>query len=141
MSATMISTFEKTIQKTNQWLEELAEDLGTDPQHAYQALRGALHALRDRLTVEEASDLGSQLPMLVRGVYYESWNPAHTPTTERDLHSFLKRIEGELNIATPFAPEEAARSVFRLLSRHCTDGQIKHVRSSLPKEIASLWGD
>jgi uncharacterized protein (DUF2267 family) len=31
-----------------------------------------LHALRDRLTVEEASDLAAQLPMLIRGLYYET---------------------------------------------------------------------
>lgn len=141
MTATMISAFEKSIQKTNQWLEELAQDLESDPQQAYHALRGSLHALRDRLTVEEASDLGSQLPLLVRGAYYEGWNPAHTPTADRDLQTFLQRIEAELNLATPFAPEEAARAVFRLLSRHCTEGQIKHVLSNLPKEIASLWED
>lgn len=141
MSTATISTFEKSIQKTNQWLEELAQELGSDPQQACHALRGALHALRDRLTVDEACDLGSQLPLLVRGLYYENWNPAHNPTAERDLRSFLQRVEKELNNATPFAPEEAARAVFRLLSRHCSEGQIHHVRSNLPREIASLWND
>lgn len=139
MTTSTVSSLEQTIHKTNAWIDELAQDMGREHQQAYAALRAVLHALRDRLTVTEASDLAAQLPMLVRGVYYESWNPAHTPTRDHDLQSFLERIASELEPGPPIDPEQAARSVFKLLSIHCTDGQVNHVRSNLPKELQTLW--
>lgn len=139
MTALTIPALEPAIHKTNVWLEELAEDMGGDYHNAYQALRASLHALRDRLTVEETSDLAAQLPMVVRGMYYEGWNPSHTPSTEKDLSAFLQRVEKEMGNGATVDPEQAARSVFRLLSAHCTAGQIKHVRGNLPKELQTLW--
>ena len=35
-----------------------------------------LHAVRDRLQVNDAVSLGAQLPELLRGAYYEQWRPA-----------------------------------------------------------------
>ena len=65
MSATGLPVFDETVQKTNTWLKEIAQALGSDRHRAYQALRAVLHRLRDRLTV--AAHLGDQRPMLVRG--------------------------------------------------------------------------
>ena len=65
MSVDTIGAIESTVHLTNLWLQELMEELGwRDRQRAYHALRVVLHALRDRLTVAEAVDLGAQLPML-----------------------------------------------------------------------------
>ena len=84
MSATGIRAFDSTIQTTNVWLNDLVDRLGwQDKQRAYHALTAGLHALRDRLPVNEAVALGAQLPMLVRGFYYEGWHPHDKPTKER----------------------------------------------------------
>lgn len=109
----MIAELESAVAKTNDWLEELAADLGSDSHRSYQALRSVLHALRDRLTVGEATDLAAQLPLVVRGIYYEGWNPSQTPTRERDLESFLQRIADNTGGAPAIDPERAARSVFK----------------------------
>jgi uncharacterized protein (DUF2267 family) len=52
----------QTVQKTQEWLKELIEngDLA-DMQESLAVLRAVLHHLRDRLTLEEAVDLGAQL--------------------------------------------------------------------------------
>lgn len=140
MTTATISALEQTIEKTNIWLEELAEELGRDRHYAYRVLRSVLHTLRDHLTIEEATDLAAQLPMLVRGFYYERWNPAHTPRTdERHRDAFLDAVAADLNDTSVDDPEYAVRAVFNLLSRHCTEGQVNHVRASLPKDLRALW--
>src|SRR4249919_1863736 len=77
-----VELIDRSIEKTNVWLKELAEDLGTDDRKfAYRVLRAYLHAVRDRLMVDEAA----QLPELVRGIYYEGWVPSRTPTRDRSV--------------------------------------------------------
>lgn len=73
-------TFDHTVQEANIWLKAVAEQLHFEERrHAYSALRATLHALRDRLTPESAVHFGAQLPMVVRGLYYEGWRIAGKP--------------------------------------------------------------
>lgn len=139
MSATGLEVFDETLHKTNTWLKEIMEALGSDRHRAYQALRGVLHCLRDRLVVEEAADLGDQFPMLVRGIYYESWRPSATPKKVRSLQEFLDLLASHLPDQSPLDPEQAARAVFQVLARHVTPGEIEDVISQLPKDIRALW--
>ena len=72
MSISGVAALDHTVQETNAWLRAVAEQLHfEDRQHAYNALRAVLHALRDRLPPEVAVHFGAQLPTLVRGLYYE----------------------------------------------------------------------
>ena len=71
MSMTGLDVFDKTIHITNEWLNDLMYEMNWTEKHkAYSAMRVCLHTLRDRLTVDEATHLGAQLPLLIRGVYY-----------------------------------------------------------------------
>jgi uncharacterized protein (DUF2267 family) len=61
-TTTHVPTLEHSIHQTNGWLGDVAAELdGTDRQYAYRTLRATLHALRDRLTVDEAAQLAAQL--------------------------------------------------------------------------------
>ncbi len=140
MRPTHFETFGRTVQKTNEWLGELRKDLGWDDQHqTYAGLRAVLHALRDRLTVEEAVELGAQLPMLVRGFYYEGWRPAGKPLKQRHLAEFLAHVERELGRRREDEVELLVRAVFRLLDHRITGGEVDDVKSILPRELRALW--
>ncbi len=140
MSTTSLDVFDRTLQKTNMWLNQIMEIMGWEDRHAaYTALRATLHALRDRLTVQEAAQLAAQLPMLIRGIYYEGWNPAHTPVPERHLDQFLARIEREFRSGCQVDPEEVARAVFKVLAARVTEGEISDVEQVLPAEVKVLW--
>jgi uncharacterized protein (DUF2267 family) len=135
-----METFSNTLQKTHEWLRELMLDLDWQDEHkAYLALRAVLHALRDRLTVEEATQLGAQLPMLVRGFYYEGWNPTGKPVKERHQEQFLAHIKEHFRDDERIVAEKLARAVFRLLSNHISGGEIKDVQHTLPTELRALW--
>src|SRR4051812_42903380 len=85
-----IEVFESTLQKTEHWLNELSESLDiADKQMAYKILRGVLHSLRDRLPAEVAVKLSAQLPMLVRGFYFENWVLSQTPIKVHSLDNFI----------------------------------------------------
>ena len=136
---TGIEAFDHSLQLTNLWLKDLMARLGTDDRHlAYLALRTTLHALRDRLTVSEAAHLGAQLPMLVRGFYYEGWHPADKPLREHGKEAFLAHVKAESH-ALDFEPEPAVRAVFGLLAERVTAGEIADVKSVLPAPIRALW--
>lgn len=141
MSATGLQVFDHTLQTTNIWLKQLMEDMGWEDRHrAYLCLRATLHALRDRMGVNEAAQLGAQLPMLIRGFYYEGWHPADKPLRERSREEFLGHIAATLGPADPrLDAEEVARGVFRLLAERVTQGEIDDVKSILPKPIRTLW--
>jgi uncharacterized protein (DUF2267 family) len=109
------------------------------PHGAYQALRAVLHCLRDRLTTDEAAQLGDQLPMLIRGIYYEAWRPAGKPQKVRSREEFLAWIGARLPATRLIDREDAARAVFQVLENHVSAGEIHDVVQSLPKEIRALW--
>jgi uncharacterized protein (DUF2267 family) len=140
MAFTGLAQFDETVQLTNVWLKELMEDLGWPDRHrAYRALRSALHALRDRLTVESAAHLGAQLPMLVRGFYYEGWRPGPRPDAPRTKEEFVARVESAFSRDPNPDPERVVSSVLRLLARHISEGEISDICSNLPADIRSLW--
>src|SRR6185312_6746454 len=85
--------FAETVEKTDAWLRELMQSMGYSQSHqAYSLLRAVLHVLRDRLTVEGAAKLGAQLPVLMRGFYYEGWHPAGVPLKLRHKQEFLAQV-------------------------------------------------
>jgi len=140
MSVTGLDVFDRTLEKTVVWLNELMDETGWQDRHlAYTALRAVLHGLRDRLTAEEAVDLGAQLPMLVRGFYYEGWRPAGRPFKYRHKEEFLQHVGRELPSLEEPDVETAARAVFKLLADHVTAGEIGQVRSQLPEDVRALW--
>lgn len=140
MAMTGIAAFDKTVQKTNEWLNELmAFHEGCDRQKAYLVLRATLHTLRDRLPPQEAVELGAQLPMLIRGFYYEGWRPAGKPVKERHKEEFLRHIGDALRGYNLGRPEDIARGVFRILGRRISAGEMEDIRQVLPGEIRELF--
>jgi uncharacterized protein (DUF2267 family) len=142
MNLVAIAPIESTIHTTNTWLKELAEQLGwEDRVRVYHALRVVLHALRDRLTVAEAADLGARLPLLIRGLYYEGWTPDGKPIKERRQEEFLAHIAAALRGHAEIFPEAVAWAVFKVLQKHISPGEISDVKHVLPAQIRSLWPD
>jgi uncharacterized protein (DUF2267 family) len=134
-----LKVFDETLHKTTMWLKEIAQELSMDRHGAYQVLRAVLHCLRDRLTTNEAADLGDQLPMLIRGIYYEAWRPAGKPDKIRSRDEFLTGITTRIAMKQSIDAENAARAVFRTLENHVSLGEIRDVLHVLPEEIRTLW--
>jgi uncharacterized protein (DUF2267 family) len=141
MAATGLDVFDETIQTTHIWLDELMKDeaIGPDKNLAWHVLGAVLRAIRDRLPVDLAAHFGSQLPILVRGTYYDQFRPADLPSRERSLEGFLDGIGRELAMSRPVNLRNATRAVFAIISHHVNRGQIDKVRESLPDEVRAIW--
>src|SRR5438105_2236317 len=139
MSATGLDVFDKTLQTTNIWLDQIMRELGPDRQVAWHALGAVLHALRDRLQVGLAVHLGAQLPLLVRGLYYDQWHPSEQALKQRSAQAFLDHVSQGLADIRPVNVKDAASAVFRVLDHYVDQHQIEKVRAALPQNIRALW--
>lgn len=139
MSATGLDVFDKTLQTTNIWLDEVMADIGPDRKVAWHVLGAVLRALRDRIPRELAAHLGAQLPLLVRGTYYDGYAPAVEPLRMRDQDEFLDVVGQGLGDIRPVNVRDAVVSVFDLLSAHLSRGQCAKVHDALPHDLKTLW--
>jgi uncharacterized protein (DUF2267 family) len=139
MSATGLDVFDKTLQTTNIWLDEIMAELGPDRQLAWHVLGAVLRSLRDRLPIGLVAHLGSQLPILVRGAYYDQWTPKDRPLDLRSREEFFDHVGQALWNTRPVNIHDAVQVVFQTISNHVTEGQVRKVRDSLPKDLATLW--
>ena len=139
MSSTGLEVFDKTLQTTNLWLKEIGDDLGPDRQRCYHALRAVLFALRDRLTVDEASDLSAQLPMLMRGFYYEGWHAAAPPKKIRDKEEFLDYVSSDAFPGLGLEAEQAVRAVFEVMANRLDPGEVDKLIKLFPEQLRELW--
>jgi len=141
MNANSPEVFEKTLHTTQAWLDEIAAAIGPDRRVAWHALGAVLHALRDRLPLELAVHLGAQLPLLIRGAYYEQWRPADQPAASRHFEAFVAAVAEGLGRTRPVNPAEATAAVFRCLARHVDAGQITKTLGALPQPIREALAD
>lgn len=141
MSSSVLEVFDASLQKTQMWLNDLMSELDWQdkPQKASLALRTALQALRDRLTVEEAVHLGAQLPILIRGIYYEGWKVTGKPAKERHKSEFLDHIAKAFCNDDTVDPERVMRGFLKVLARHISEGETAKVKTLLPKSLQELW--
>jgi uncharacterized protein (DUF2267 family) len=129
-------------QQAQEWIRDLvARPPFETEEQAYSYLRAVLHALRDRLTMEEAVHLASQLPMMVRGFYYDGWKPSKTPVDVRTQREFFDLVRTNLGGALPAAQIDtmaATHTVLEFLADHVDPGELNHIRGQLPKELKEL---
>jgi uncharacterized protein (DUF2267 family) len=128
------------VQLSNLWLNELMDAVNWDDKYrAYRLLRATLHALRDRLTAHEAAQFGAQLPMLIRGLYYDGWHMRDTPLAERSKRAFLAHIEEAFKQDPNADTEGLVREVLKLLARKISPGEIDDVKHLLAPDLRALW--
>jgi len=126
MSTTGLAVFDETVHKTNTWLKEISQTLGSDRHRAYQALRAVLLCLRDRLTIDEATHLGARLA--------SGWKSREDPLARR-----LPRPGGNTpRWRTDRTQGRNVRGVPRP-GKTCHSGRGQRRDPRLPQEIRTLW--
>lgn len=132
--------FDHAAAEGNLWLRKLEERLQFDtPEQSLAALRATLHTLRDRLTPEMAVHLSAQLPMVVRGLFFEGWKMTHTPSLDDNLEEFCGRIADQLSPSFPYDPRTVAAAVFDVMWSELDVGETAKIVDFLPRALRVLW--
>lgn len=137
MSRTGVDSLDRSIEKTNAWLGDVAASFGTEDRRlAYRVTRSWLHTLRDRLPVPIAAHIAAQLPELLRGVFYEGWNPSKVPI-KYSKDEYIARFAKDAQIHHTEVPR-AGRLVTSAFGRHLSAGAMNEALGALPADIRRL---
>lgn len=140
MSAQGLEVIDHTVLLTHEWINDLRDRLGWESSRdALRLLRVTLAQVRDHLGHEELAQLSAQMPLLIRGMFYEGWSPSHTPLHERSIEQFMAPIEAKFSDVRDWRGRQSVSAVFQTLNEKISDGEIDDVRAGLPQAIRDIW--
>jgi uncharacterized protein (DUF2267 family) len=129
--------FANSVHSASAWLADVATMLDTEDRHlAHRAVRAWLHTLRDRLTVDCAAQFGAQLPELLRGLYYDGWDPSRVPV-KYGPDEYVFRFAREARIS-PDEVQAVATAVARAMRDHLSPGHLDSTLGQLPPRLRTL---
>lgn len=138
MSEAGLEVLDSTVQKTYEWINGISETTNLDRGMALKALRAVLHTLRDRLPIYEAAHFSAQLPMLIRGLFFDGWRPSSVPLKlSRD--EFFREIDNAIVCPQKIDVMQVMRAVFAVINDHVSSGEVEKIRGVLPRELQLLW--
>jgi uncharacterized protein (DUF2267 family) len=124
-------SFYKTVMKTSH------ED---DREMIKRATAAALHALRDRLTVDEADQVVAQLPGELKEVWDEGEDPRRQPL-KIDCEQFYERVRQEARLPSKREARWLTLAVFAALKEQLSPGEAGDVMAQLPKDLKEVWAE
>lgn len=135
-----VHVFDRTVHEAHDWINELSGRLGwSSERDALRLLRTVLCKIRDHLPTNEMAQFAAQLPLILRGMYYEGWQPKKTPVHERDAVDFIKDIEAEVGDVLDYRGVLDIKAVFDVINARISRGEVEDVRANLPRALKDLW--
>lgn len=137
-----IPILEKNIHQTMSWLYAIEEECNWEEDNqkrAFATLRVVLHELRDLLPLENAIHLSAQLPLVIRGLFFENWNTHSHSSRKRKKDDFLASISAGLSSYPDTDVEETVRGALKVLCDRISVGELEKIIKVLPGEIKELF--
>lgn len=133
-------SFDHAVNEGNIWLHKISERLHFEDQaHAYAALRATLHVLRDRVSAQSAVHLSAQLPMVVRGLFFEGWKLTASPSDHDTVDAFCGHVTDNLPPKFPMDGKTVTEGVFDVLWDEIDPGETAKIIDQLPPRLRALW--
>lgn len=134
------TSFATTVDKANHILAQIEDDYGWPKDRrgqSYAALRTVLHTLRDRMTVDQTAQFAAGLPMVVRGMFYEGWEPSRVPQ-RMNADEFRERVREGFSYNVTGGTDPLVKTVVGALRHHVSDGEWAKITSTMPDELVSV---
>ncbi|MBU3713719.1 MAG: DUF2267 domain-containing protein [Ferruginibacter sp.] len=133
--------FEKYAAKGNEIINKLSAELELPRDNAGRVMRSVLHALRNRLTIEESFQLLAQLPLVLKGVYVDGWKLTKPFSRIHYLEDFIEEVKNEDGRTADYDfdnaenSKHAIKSTFKILSYYLSEGELEDMMAVLPKAL------
>ncbi|MGC1214486.1 MAG: DUF2267 domain-containing protein [Micromonospora sp.] len=140
MAEQLISAFESSLDKTNLILKDIEQAYGWPKEQrnqSYAALRTVLHLLRDRMPVQESAEFAAQLPVLLRGIYFEGWQPESVPI-KLNRDDFLYEVRQGFPYDVEGGTQRVVQVVLDALRKHVTQGEWEEVKATMPQDLVQM---
>jgi uncharacterized protein (DUF2267 family) len=130
--------------KGNAFVNVVTETLNIHRDQAGRIIRSVLHALRNRLSIEESFQFMAQLPMALKAVYVDGWKPMGDFVRLRHIEDFLDEVRKEDGGAAGFdfgnnqRALKAVSAVFETLHYFISEGGFDGMVHTLP-ESYQTW--
>jgi uncharacterized protein (DUF2267 family) len=109
-----------------------------DREDAKRGAAAVLHALRDRLTPDEADQAAAQLPGSLRAVWSEA-EPSERIPLKLNREQFYERVRGDAGLLTAQEAQWLTLAVFAALKGSLSPGEAEDVMAQLPKDLKEVW--
>lgn len=140
MAKDNLPILDKSVEDVHLWLNSLMRHLnGRDRVQAFHLLRAVLHALRDRIGPENAVHFSAQLPLIIRGLFFEGWKMRAPASHERHVTDFLGHVGRELDEDHRLDLETGVRAVFAVIWERVDQGEVAKLMRIFPAELRVLW--
>jgi uncharacterized protein (DUF2267 family) len=111
-----------------------------DRQVVKRATAAVLHALRDRLTTDEADQLFAQLPQELKEVWAEGEEAVREPVKMK-REEFYERIVRDAGLPSTREARWMTLAVFAALKEQISPGEARDVMAQLPRDLKELWDE
>jgi len=140
MSTVVLESLDHSVQLAHEWVNEVDATLAWgDKRRSWRLLRAVLQTLRDCLPVAEGAHFASQLPLILRGVFYEHWRPAGHSAHAWGRDRFFAQVQEQFSRDPIEDVGDAVEAVFDVMECHVSEGEVAHVIGCLPYELRTLW--
>jgi uncharacterized protein (DUF2267 family) len=105
-----------------------------------RATAAVLHALRDRLTTDEADQVFAQLPEELKEIWAEGEEAEREPIKMKH-EEFSERIVRDAGLPSKREARWMTLAVFAALKEQISPGEAQDVMAQLPKDLKELWDE
>ncbi len=123
-----VSLFARTCNKAQIWINEMQKELKRlEGDAIYHLLKAVLQSLRDQMSIHEAAHFSAQLPLILRGSFFEGWNPYVTQQGAQSKDDFVASVKerlGPIGITTSEL-EPSILVALNVIKKHISAGEIK----------------
>ena len=136
-----VTVFARTTHKSQLWINEMQQELKwLNGDSLYHLLRAVLQSLRDQMNVHEAAHFSAQLPLILRGAFFEGWNPHVEQLSGLSKDDFLEAVKGRLSHAglPKFELESGVLTTLNVIKKHISAGEMNDLISVVDPSLKTF---